>query len=40
MFTVAFQRTVDTLGRVDVVCNNAGIIDEKDWEKTVAVNLV
>ncbi|XP_062309454.1 15-hydroxyprostaglandin dehydrogenase [NAD(+)] [Osmerus eperlanus] len=36
---VAFQRTVNTLGRVDVVCNNAGIINERDWEKTVAVNL-
>ena len=36
----AFQRTVQKFGGVDIVCNNAGIINEGDWEKTVAINLV
>lgn len=36
----AFQRTVDMFGRLDIVINNAGINNEKNWEKTVGVNLV
>ncbi|XP_068606737.1 15-hydroxyprostaglandin dehydrogenase [NAD(+)] [Brachionichthys hirsutus] len=35
----AFQRTVDTFGRLDIVINNAGINNEKNWEKTIQVNL-
>lgn len=35
----AFQRTVDQFGRLDIVINNAGINNEKDWEKTIKVNL-
>ncbi|XP_047434838.1 15-hydroxyprostaglandin dehydrogenase [NAD(+)]-like [Mugil cephalus] len=35
-----FQRTVDQFGRLDIVINNAGINNEKDWEKTIQVNLV
>ncbi|XP_041949429.1 15-hydroxyprostaglandin dehydrogenase [NAD(+)] [Alosa sapidissima] len=38
-FTDAFQKTVQTFGGIDIVCNNAGIINETDWEKTVAINL-
>ncbi|XP_012672013.1 15-hydroxyprostaglandin dehydrogenase [NAD(+)] [Clupea harengus] len=38
-FKDAFQRTVQKFGGVDIVCNNAGIINEGDWEKTVAINL-
>ncbi|XP_047435657.1 15-hydroxyprostaglandin dehydrogenase [NAD(+)]-like [Mugil cephalus] len=34
-----FQRTVDQFGRLDIVINNAGINNEKDWEKTIQVNL-
>ncbi|XP_005923198.1 15-hydroxyprostaglandin dehydrogenase [NAD(+)] [Haplochromis burtoni] len=37
---VAFQSTVDTFGGIDIVCNNAGILNEKQWEKTVSVNVV
>jgi len=33
----AFQRTFGTL---DIVANNAGIIDESEWEKEVDINLV
>lgn len=36
----AFQRTVDMFGRLDIVINNAGINNEKNWEKTIEVNLV
>ncbi|XP_026214623.1 15-hydroxyprostaglandin dehydrogenase [NAD(+)] [Anabas testudineus] len=35
----AFQSTVDLFGRLDIVINNAGINNEKNWEKTVQVNL-
>ena len=26
--------------KVNIFCNNAGISNEKDWEKTVSINLV
>ncbi|XP_073698868.1 15-hydroxyprostaglandin dehydrogenase [NAD(+)] isoform X2 [Garra rufa] len=35
----AFQNTVEKFGRLDIVINNAGINNEKDWEKTIEVNL-
>ncbi|CAL8333283.1 unnamed protein product [Merluccius merluccius] len=35
----AFQTTVDQFGQLDIVVNNAGINNEKDWEKTIQVNL-
>lgn len=36
----AFRSTVDQFGRLDIVINNAGINNEKNWEKTIQVNLV
>ncbi|XP_037605075.1 15-hydroxyprostaglandin dehydrogenase [NAD(+)]-like [Sebastes umbrosus] len=36
----ALQKTVETFGGIDILCNNAGILDEGDWEKTVSINLV
>ncbi|XP_054612088.1 15-hydroxyprostaglandin dehydrogenase [NAD(+)]-like [Dunckerocampus dactyliophorus] len=36
----AFQKTVKTYGGMDILCNNAGILNEKDFEKTVAINFV
>ncbi|XP_073233538.1 15-hydroxyprostaglandin dehydrogenase [NAD(+)]-like [Porites lutea] len=36
---VAFKATVKEYGRLDIVVNNAAIMDEKDWEKTLNVNL-
>lgn len=28
------------LGNIDIVVNNAGILDERRWEKEIAVNIV
>ncbi|XP_072301760.1 15-hydroxyprostaglandin dehydrogenase [NAD(+)]-like [Eucyclogobius newberryi] len=36
----AFQKTVDTFGGLDIVCNNAGVLNETEWETTVSINLV
>ena len=38
--TEAFQRTTETFGTLDIVVNNAGILDENEWEKQVDINLV
>ncbi|XP_067838606.1 15-hydroxyprostaglandin dehydrogenase [NAD(+)]-like [Heptranchias perlo] len=35
-----FSKTVQKFGRLDVLCNNAGINNEKSWEKTISVNLM
>uniref|UniRef100_A0A6P8QNQ3 15-hydroxyprostaglandin dehydrogenase [NAD(+)] n=1 Tax=Geotrypetes seraphini TaxID=260995 RepID=A0A6P8QNQ3_GEOSA len=37
--TDAFQQTVDHFGKLNIVVNNAGINNEKNWEKTINVNL-
>ncbi|XP_010790310.1 15-hydroxyprostaglandin dehydrogenase [NAD(+)]-like isoform X1 [Notothenia coriiceps] len=36
----AFQETLATFGRMDILCNNAGILNEVEWEKTISINLV
>ncbi|XP_041808441.1 15-hydroxyprostaglandin dehydrogenase [NAD(+)]-like [Chelmon rostratus] len=36
----AFQKTTETFGGIDIVCNNAGILNESVLEKTVSINLV
>ncbi|KAJ0037023.1 hypothetical protein NL108_014362 [Boleophthalmus pectinirostris] len=36
----AFQKIVETFGKLDIVCNNAGVFDETQWEKTVSINLM
>ncbi|XP_026228967.1 15-hydroxyprostaglandin dehydrogenase [NAD(+)]-like [Anabas testudineus] len=35
----AFQKATETFGGIDIVCNNAGTVDEMDWGKTVPINL-
>ncbi|XP_039630463.1 15-hydroxyprostaglandin dehydrogenase [NAD(+)]-like isoform X1 [Polypterus senegalus] len=35
----AFHKTKEKFGKLDIVCNNAGIANEQDWEKTITVNL-
>ncbi|XP_077982709.1 15-hydroxyprostaglandin dehydrogenase [NAD(+)]-like isoform X2 [Glandiceps talaboti] len=35
----AFQRTFNHFGRLDIVCNNAGIINEGQWEHMLQINL-
>ncbi|XP_041049276.1 15-hydroxyprostaglandin dehydrogenase [NAD(+)]-like isoform X2 [Carcharodon carcharias] len=36
----AFKKTVENFLQLDIVCNNAGIGDEKNWERCVDINLV
>ncbi|KAK5887804.1 hypothetical protein CesoFtcFv8_016373 [Champsocephalus esox] len=36
----ALQKTAEAFGGIDIVCNNAGLLNEEMWEKTVAVNLM
>ena len=36
----AFQKTKETFGGIDIVCNNAGIGNENKWRLTLDINLV
>ena len=36
----AFSQVISFFGQLDIVCNNAGVIDEDDLHKTLNVNLV
>ncbi|EFA12383.1 15-hydroxyprostaglandin dehydrogenase [NAD(+)]-like [Tribolium castaneum] len=36
----AFDKTVETYNQLDIVVNNAGIVDEFDWKRTIDINLV
>ncbi|XP_067665790.1 15-hydroxyprostaglandin dehydrogenase [NAD(+)]-like [Haliotis asinina] len=38
-FEGAFKAAVSRFGHVDVMCNNAGIMDERIWEKQVEINF-
>ena len=35
-----FQIITRRFGKVDIVCNNAGLADEQNWKKMIAVNMV
>ncbi|GCC35702.1 hypothetical protein chiPu_0014190 [Chiloscyllium punctatum] len=35
-----FSKTVEKFQRLDIVCNNAGIFDEKNWENCLSINLL
>lgn len=36
----SLQKTAETFGGIDIMCNNAGIMNEAAWEKMVSINLV
>ncbi|XP_038652091.1 15-hydroxyprostaglandin dehydrogenase [NAD(+)]-like [Scyliorhinus canicula] len=36
----SFRKTLAKFQRLDIVCNNAGIFDEENWEKCLSLNLV
>uniref|UniRef100_A0A672KAC8 15-hydroxyprostaglandin dehydrogenase [NAD(+)] n=1 Tax=Sinocyclocheilus grahami TaxID=75366 RepID=A0A672KAC8_SINGR len=38
-FIGAFQKIVDKFGHIDIMYNNAGVVNENDWEKTIAINM-
>ena len=38
--TDVFQKTKEYYGQLDIVVNNAGILDEVDWVKSININLV
>ncbi|KAM6132309.1 LOW QUALITY PROTEIN: 15-hydroxyprostaglandin dehydrogenase [NAD(+)] [Pterocles gutturalis] len=35
----AFKKVIEHFGRLDIVVNNAGVNNEKDWESTIQINL-
>lgn len=38
--TEAFEQAVTLMNDIDIVVNNAGILDERRWEREIAVNIV
>jgi len=40
IFAEAFQETTSALGPIDIVVNNAGIMNDRFWELEVDTNLV
>ncbi|XP_070564466.1 15-hydroxyprostaglandin dehydrogenase [NAD(+)]-like [Ptychodera flava] len=38
-FKNAFEMTKANFGNVDILCNNAGILDEFNWESTLDINV-
>ncbi|XP_041348208.1 15-hydroxyprostaglandin dehydrogenase [NAD(+)]-like isoform X4 [Gigantopelta aegis] len=38
-FTATFQSAVNSFGHIDVMVNNAGIMNDKTWELMIAINV-
>lgn len=38
-FTSTFNKVVETFGSLDIMVNNAGIMNDQIWEKTISVNV-
>ena len=36
----AFKKTDSTFGGLNIVINNAGILNDNAWEKQIAINVV
>lgn len=36
----AFEQTVERYKNLDIVINNAGILNDAQWEKAIALNIV
>ena len=36
----AFQKAIDEMGGLDLVINNAGILDDGRWELSIDINVV
>uniref|UniRef100_A0A8C2E7R9 15-hydroxyprostaglandin dehydrogenase n=1 Tax=Cyprinus carpio TaxID=7962 RepID=A0A8C2E7R9_CYPCA len=36
---IAFKKIVDRFGHIDIMYNNAAVVNENDWEKTIAINM-
>ena len=39
-FLEAFSKVLSLWGQIDIVCNNAAVLDEDNWNRTLNTNLV
>ncbi|XP_015929916.1 15-hydroxyprostaglandin dehydrogenase [NAD(+)] [Parasteatoda tepidariorum] len=39
-FKDAFDKTIERFGQINLVVNNAGIMNEQEWKKTIEVNMI
>lgn len=39
-FAATFKKVWDTLGGLDILINNAGLLNDLKWQQTIGVNIV